>query len=139
MRVGDEPCVACLGGAIPCKGGGNLGCWKRDPRPARIAAIVDSYGGIRTIVGTIKSIRANTRADELCHRVPHLIVHEPIAWNDIPIVIERARLELLKWLDRRPNLTEVEQECVAMYRLRCLRFNGRGPKGSFVLDEIVAA
>ena len=74
-------------------------------------------------MGTMKSIRAMTRPDELCHLVPNLIVHEPIAWGDIPIVVERARLEFLKWLDTRPNLTELNQNSVALYRLRCLEQN----------------
>ena len=56
----------------------------------------------------------------MVHVVPNLIVHEPIAWNDVPVVIERARVELLRWLDTRPNLTATEHECVMMYRLRCL-------------------
>jgi hypothetical protein len=133
VRAGDERCKACQGGAVPCKGGGNRRCWCRDPRPARIAIILDSYGGARTIVGTTKSIKANTRHDELCHKVPKLIVHEPIAWNDIPIVIERARIELLAWLYTLPNLTEVEQECVEMYRLRCLEQE----QGSLDLSSIV--
>lgn len=119
MRAGDEPCKACDGGARPCKGGGNLGCWRRHPGKQYIAAIIDTYGGFRTIVGTRRSIRANTRHDDLCHVVPRLVVHEPIAWNDIPIVVERSRLELLKWLDTRPNLTTAQYEAVTMYRLRC--------------------
>lgn len=133
MRPGDEGCRACLGGAIPCKGGGNLLCWRRDKRTAYIAIILDTYGGARTIVGTKQSIRANTRHDELRYIVPNLTVHEPIAWGDIPIVIERARLELLKWLDKRPNLTETQQQCVTFWRLRALE----QPRGSLNLDEIV--
>jgi hypothetical protein len=131
----NEHCRACRGG--PCKGGGNKRCWRRDPRPARIAIILDSYGGARTIVGTKWNIKANTRHDELCHKVPKLIVHEPIAWNDIPYVIERARIELLAWLCTLPNLNEVEHECVTMYRLRCSENGGRGPSGSLNLYEIV--
>lgn len=137
MRAGGEGCTTCAGGAIPCKGGGNKKCWRRDPRKARIAIILDSYGGARTIVGTKDSIRANTRHDELCYVVPRLIVHEPIAWNDIPIVIERARIELLMWLDRRPNLDEIAHECVTMYRLRCSENGGRGPQGSLNIHDIV--
>lgn len=136
MRKGDEPCVACDGGARPCKGGGNLLCWRRDPKPARIATILDTYGGNRFIVGHERAVRANTRHDELCHIVPDLIVHEPIAWNDIPIVIERAKLELFKWLDTLPNLTETEQTCVTMYRLRLLEMATPG-RGTLQLNAIV--
>jgi hypothetical protein len=120
MRSGDEGCKACNGGAIPCKGGGNKLCWRRDPRPAHIALICDSYGGARTIVGTRFSIRCNTRHDELCHVVPGLVVHEPIAWGDIPVVIARAKLEFEKWLDTRPNLDEQQHVCVTFYKLRQL-------------------
>jgi len=137
MRTGDEGCKACLGGAIPCKGGGNKLCWRRDRRSQYIAIILDTYGGARTIVGTKHSIRANTRHDELYRIVPKLIVHEPIAWGDIPIVIERARIELLKWLDTRPNLDELQHRIVQMYRMRCLEHDGRGPRGSLNLYEIV--
>jgi hypothetical protein len=119
-RPGDEGCTACAGGAIPCKGGGNLGCRKRDPHPARIALILDSYGGARTIVGTRRAIKENTRQDEIARIVPGLAVHEPIAWNDIPVVIARARLEFERWLDTLPNLTEDEDRSVRLYRLRKL-------------------
>lgn len=133
MRKGAAPCVACRGGEIPCKGGGNKQCCKRHPGRQYIAAIVDSYGGIRTVVGTRGSIGANTRHDEICHVVPNLIVHEPIAWNDIPIVIERAKIEFEKWLDTRPNLTEDEARSVVLYRLRKLEQN----QGSMNLHAMV--
>lgn len=120
MRAGDEGCGACAGGAIPCKGGGNLRCWRRHPGPQRIALILDSYGGIRTIVGTRAAIRANTRHDEYAHTVPRLVVHEPIAWNDIPVVVERSKLEFDLWLDTRPNLDEDMHRAVTLYRLRKL-------------------
>lgn len=127
-------CKACNGG--PCKGGGNKKCQRRHGGRQHIAAVIDTYGGIRTVVGTLRSIVANTRHDELCHIVPKLIVHEPIAWNDIPIVIERARLELVKWLDTRPNLTNVEQEAVTMYRLRCLEhISAQGSLNIFEMCE----
>ena len=129
MPSGRTDCPVCRG-VVGCKGGGNKQCRKRDPRSARIATILDTYGGARTIVGTLRSVRANTRQDELLHVVPNLIVHEPVAWNDIPIVIERARLELLKWLSTRPNLTEIEDLCVRLYHLRCLEHGGRGPRGT---------
>jgi hypothetical protein len=134
MRPGDEGCSACAGGAVPCKGGGNLGCWKRNPKPARIALILDSYGGARTIVGSLKSIKANTRHDDISHLVPRLIVHEPIAWGDIPIVIERARLEFESWLATLPNLTEDEDRSVRLYRLRNLEHHAS--HGACNVDEM---
>jgi hypothetical protein len=125
LRSQDAACRICLGGIIPCKGGGNRGCWRRDPKVARIALILDSYGGARTIVGTRRSIQDNARQDELAHIIPRLRVHEPIAWNDIPLVIERARLEFEKWLDMRPNLPEHLHHAVTLYRLRKLEQNQR--------------
>ncbi len=89
-----------------------------------IAIIVDTYGCSRTIVADELSMGENVRHDELAHVVPNLIVHEPIAWGDIPIVIERARLELEKWLATRPNLTELQHQIVTMYRLRQSRHIG---------------
>jgi len=117
MRIHDAACPACSG-VVPCKGGGNMRCYKRNPHAAHIALILDSYGGVRTIVADRKSFKANVRHDEFFHVVPGLIVHEPIAWGDIPIVIERARLEFEKWLDTRPNLDEDMYQAVVLYRLR---------------------
>lgn len=118
-------CNECAGGALPCKGGGNVRCAKRDPHPAHIAIVVDTYGGARTIVASRKSLKANVASDELVHVVPKLVVHEPIAWNDIPYVIMRAKLEFEEWLDTRPNLTEDQDLAVRMYRLRKLELNQR--------------
>jgi len=124
MRRGDEPCRACFGGIVSCKGGGNTRCWRRNPKAAHIAIILDTYGGARTIVADRESLKANVRFDELVHVVPDLIVHEPIAWGDIPIVIERARIELERWLETRPNLDELQHEIIKMYRIRQLRSGG---------------
>jgi hypothetical protein len=133
--MADKPCNACAGRTLPCKGGGNLDCVKRDPKPARIALILDTYGGARTIVGPRRSIKANTRHDEVCHVVPGLIVHEPIAWGDIPTVIERAKIEFEMWLDTRPNLTKDEHHAVVLYRLRQLEHPDS--HGSCNIEEMV--
>lgn len=115
----DPKCSVCRG-VMLCKGGGNRHCRKRDPRPARIALILDTYGGIRVIVGTARSIKYNTRHDEFAHVVPKLVVHEPIHWNDIPIVVERAKFEFEKWLGTKPNLSKELHDAVTLYHLRCL-------------------
>lgn len=125
MRVDDVECVVCKG-VVPCKGGGNTLCLRRDPQAHHIALILDSYGSTRTIVANRKSLKANVRHDELAHVVPGLLVHTPIAWNDIPIVIARAKLEFDKWLDTRPNLSEDMALAVRLYRLRGLRRRGSG-------------
>lgn len=110
-------------------------CRKRDPRSARIALIVDSYGGSRVIVSQRKSIAHHVRQGEMVHIVPKLFVHEPIAWNDIPMVVDRAELEFEKWLSTRPNLTAQDQNVVTLYRLRRLRHPDS--KGSVNLLDIV--
>lgn len=110
-------------------------CHRRNPHAAHIAIILDTYGGARTIVADRRSMRENVRQDEMALVVPNLLVHEPIAWNDIPIVIERARLELEKWLATRPNLNELQHQIVTMYRLRCLEHSGS--KRSFDPSAIV--
>lgn len=133
MRAGDEGCKACKGGSVPCKGGGNINCWRRNPCAAHIALILDTYGGSRVIVADLDSLNANMLDDELAHVVPDLLVHEPIAWNDIPIVIERARVEFEKWLETRPNLDEGHSRSVALYRLRALE----NPQRSLDLAAIV--
>lgn len=117
----DDDCPVCAPYGVECKGGGNKLCRKRDPKPARIALILDQYGNTRTVVGTQESIKANTGPGEWTHLVPKLVVHTPIAWNDIPIVIERAKLEFDRWLEMRPNLSEDMHHAVVLYRLRCLR------------------
>ena len=117
-RFGPPWCKACQG--RECLGGGIRACAQRDPRPAHIALILDTYGGVRTIVGTRASIQANTRHDELARVVPGLIVHEPITWDDIPVVIARAKLEFERWLDTRPNLDADMHQAVVLYRLRKL-------------------
>jgi hypothetical protein len=118
-------CVACSGDETQCKGGGNRRCRKRNPRASRLAGVLDTYGGIRFVVAHRTELRHHVRCDELLFVVPRLIVHEPIAWNDIPIVIARIELEFGKWLDTRPNLDEAGSVAVQMYKLRCLEHTKR--------------
>jgi hypothetical protein len=136
MRTDDVDCPACHG-SVPCKGGGNLDCHKRDPLTHHIALVLDSYGGVRTVVADWSSLMANVGRDEWAHVVPDLIVHTPIAWNDIPIVIARAKLEFDKWLDTRPNLDENFSRAVTLYRLRQLRHTDN--QGSLDLNAVVWA
>jgi hypothetical protein len=126
MRHPAHPCLACNDCRIPCKGGGNLWCALRSPDTSIIAGILDSYGGMRVVVTHRNALRCHVRHDELAIVVPKLTVHEPIAWNDIPIVIRRAEIEIDKWIARRgiPN-DPVQRECVVMYQLRCLEHTQR--------------
>ena len=122
MRWGklDQQCPACEYGFRPCKGGGNKGCIKRNPLPSVIVGIIDTYGGMRVVVTHRRDVRHHVRHDELAIIVPRLRVHEPIAWNDIPIVVKRCEIEIEKWIKQRgiPN-DPVRRECVVMYQLRC--------------------
>lgn len=65
-----------------------------------------------------KTFRHHVRNGEMLYIVPKLLVHEPIAWNDIPLVVERAKIEFEKWLGTRPNLTEGDHNTVKLYWLR---------------------
>jgi hypothetical protein len=133
MREEDADCPECRG-TMPCYGGGNVRCWRRHREPQIIAAILDSYGGVRTIVCTMDVLLHHVGEGELARVVPNLTVHEPIAWNDIPSVIERARIELEKWIDTRPNLDAQMHHAVTLYRLRCLE--QRANKGSLDFNAI---
>lgn len=134
MNVG-ATCPACDGGALPCKGGDNARCLKRDPRPACVALILDRYGGARTVVTQMDALIHHARSDEICHVVPHCVVHEPIAWDDIPSIIRRARSAFERWLERRPNLGEAQHHAVMLYRLRQQRHSGS--RGSLDVSAIV--
>jgi hypothetical protein len=108
-------CKVCDGAA--CTGGGNLQCAKRDPRPSALYGILDTYGGLRFVV-TADAIEHHARHDEIAIRVPDLIVHEPIAWGDIPIVIARIEIVVDEWLARGVSNEPHAREAAAMYRLR---------------------
>jgi hypothetical protein len=128
-----DTCPACSG--LDCKGGGNRSCAKRDPKPSRLYGIIDTYGGIRFVVTHRNAIKHHIKHDELLIAVPNLKVHEPIAWNDIPIVIARIELTVANYLKTYiPNDPTLAQ-CAKMYRLRCLE--SRSAKGSLNLSAIV--
>lgn len=124
-------CQACRG-AKPCLGGGDLLCYKRNPLPSRLAGIVDTYGSIRFVVTHRKQLEHHKRHDELLIVVPRLVVHEPIAWNHIPVVIKRIELTVQKWIEENSPNEEWAQEAVRMYRLRCLE----NPQRSLDLEAV---
>ncbi len=111
-------CEACKHSS-PCKGGGNKQCVRRNPRPSIVAAVLDTYGGMGVVVTHRKNLKHHVRHDELAIVAPGLIVHEPIAWNDIPIVIRRMEIEVDKWIARGIPNDPLHREIVTMYRLRC--------------------
>lgn len=127
----DPACLVCQG-KIECKGGGNMRCRKRDPRASRIAGILDTYGGLRFVVTHKKNLKSHARPDELLFIAPGL-VHEPIAWNDIPHVVAKIEWWVDKQLRERPPNTEHGVQAATMYRLRCLE----NKKKSLDLSTIV--
>lgn len=133
-RHGPFFCALCRGQS--CWGGGNKGCVQRDPRPSILAGILDSYGGLRSVVTYEDRVCAHVRPDEIAIVVPNLTVHEPIAWGDIPYVIARIKLEVDRWIEQIaiPNEDHI-REAVAMYQLHKLRHPSA--QGSIHLPDIV--
>lgn len=135
MRRFDDECPVCGPQHVECKGGGNTRCRQRNSRASRLAGIIDTYGGIRFVVTHKRNLRHHVKSDELLFIVPNLLVHEPIAWNDIPSVVRRIEIETAKQIDAMPEPNEAwKREAIAMYRLRCLE--QRTNKKSLNLDEI---
>ena len=128
----DPLCPVCLV-VIECKGGGNKQCRKRDPRPSHVAGILDTYGGLRFIVTHKASFKHHMRDDEVLLVVPNTLVHEPIAWGDIPGLIGKIEWYVRKWIDENSPNELHTQQAVQMYRLRCLEQN----QGSLDLNAIV--
>jgi hypothetical protein len=102
-----------------CWGGGNKRCAQRDPQPSHIAAIVDTYGGMRVVVDHMRSFKNHLRHDEILVVVKGVLVHEPIGWGDIPGLIGRVQYEVDQWAEKRHNEPHA-QEAATMYKLRCL-------------------
>ena len=126
-------CPACHG--LACKGGGNVRCIKRNPRASHLYGILDTYGGIRFVITHKSNLKHHVRPDELAIMVPDLIVHEPIAWDDIPVVIRRIELVVDDWIENnRPNEPHA-REAISMYQLRKLEHPN--VKGSLNLGAIV--
>jgi hypothetical protein len=132
-RHGPRNCSICKGGE--CCGGGNKRCVQRDPLPSILAGILDTYGGIRYVVTPRSQLKHHIRPDELCIVVPNLVVHEPIAWGDIPFVTGRIEYAVDQWIKRRgiPNEPHA-REAVIMYKLRCLEANKRSLDLSAIVE-----
>ena len=132
MRPEDASCPACHG-TIPCKGGGNKRCHRRDPRPSRIAAVLDTYGGIRFVVAYRRNMKHHARHDEVLIMVPRVIVHEPIVWGDLPGMTGRIEHEVTKWLQRGEPNEPHALEAWRMHKLRRLE----QPRRALNLYDIV--
>lgn len=82
---------------------------------------------------TADDIARHTRCDETAIPVPDLIVHEPIAWGDIPIVIARIEAIVEAWIARGIPNEPHAREAVTMYRIR----QQERPRRSLDLGAIV--
>lgn len=117
-RFGPPSCPACHG-LVSCYGGGVKSCAQRDPKPSRIAGILDSYGGVRVVVTRARDFRNHVRASEFLCLVPGKRVHEPIAWGDIPPVIALGELAVRTWVERNERANDPEKrEAIRAYRSR---------------------
>lgn len=124
-------CRACNG--FECKGGGNTICLRRDPHASHLAGIIDTFGSLRFVIAHRKTLKHHARPDELLLIVPGIVVHEPITWTDIPMVIGHIERWVDRWIvDNIPNEPHA-REAVRMYRLRCLE----NPRRALDMNTIV--
>lgn len=130
-HFGPSNCSVCQG--KECLGGNNKKCVQRDPRPSILAGILDIYGGLRFVVTYRRQLKEHIRPNELAVIVPHLLVHEPLAWGNIPYVVNRIETTIKNWLETyRPN-SEIKQQIITLYKLRCLE----SPRRALNLEQIV--
>lgn len=80
-----------------------------------VAGILDGYGGWHTVVAPRSSLKHHVRPGQIMCIVPGFKVQEPVAWNDIPMVIGRAELAILEWIGTRNDLSD---PAIALFLLR---------------------
>lgn len=109
-------CPICDG--LTCKGGDFTRCIKRNKRASVVAAVLDTYGGVRVVVAHRSQLKHHKKDDEIMVVVPNLVVHEPIGWNRIPVIVRHAEQAIDLWIENnRPN----EEWAMMACRLRQLR------------------
>jgi hypothetical protein len=114
-RFGPLHCDLCKG--AECRGGGNLTCVQRDPRPSKVACILDSYGGSRVVIDY--NPKTHARPDEIVVLVKGLRIHEPLAWGDIPGCVGRAEHELKEWVHRNSGTNDaLKREAIQWWKFR---------------------
>ena len=134
-RFGPPTCPVCWG--RECWGGSNKTCAQRDPKPSRIGGILDTYGGLRAVVTHKDKFKHHVRPDEVLILVPGVRLHEPIPWGLHPKIKDAVEAEVEKWIDRGPPNEPHARQAATMYRLRGLEHNGRGPRRTLNLYDIV--
>lgn len=84
-----------------------------------IAGILDIYGGYRVVVTEPWRYQFHVRADEMLFMVPGVEIQEPVAWGDIPSIIQAADNCIEEYIRTRndPDLPT----SVKLYQLRRLR------------------
>ena len=75
------------------------------------------------VVAHKKTLKHHARSDDLLIVVQPILVHEPIAWGDIPGLIEHVTWYVRKWIDDNNPNEPWAQQAVRMYKLRCLEQN----------------
>src|SRR5215475_6822454 len=89
--------------------------------PSDLAAIVDSYGGLRVVVAPARTFRHHVRPGEMLFQVPDFKIREPVPWEKIPYVIALAERQVAWWIRTRNDPADLELEPIRFYRLRQLR------------------
>ena len=80
-----------------------------------VAGILDGYGGWHTVVAPRASLKHHVRPGQIMCIVPGFKIAEPVPWNDIPMVINRAELAILEWIGTRNDLSD---PAIALFLLR---------------------
>jgi hypothetical protein len=86
-----------------------------------VAAILDGYGGWHVAVEKPHQMWRHHRPGQLCLVVPDFTVIEPVPWDDIPSVINRAQAHIEWWIKTRNDPETLEHPAVKLYNIRKLR------------------
>ncbi len=88
---------------------------------SHIAGILDCHGGLRVVVGSLRSIYANCSIifPEKLFILPGILVDEPVAWADIPWTIRRVELYIDWWCRTRNDLDALRHVAITRYIGRC--------------------
>lgn len=80
-----------------------------------VAGIIDSGGGLRVVVTQRWRIRHHVRKGERLFIVPDMLVQEPVPWDEIPAVINKAKLHLAKQMAAENSCGECRACCKTLY------------------------
>jgi hypothetical protein len=97
-----------------------------------VAGILDGYGGWHVVVAPRKTLKHHVRPGQIMVIVPHFSVQEPVPYDDIPSVINRAELAILEWIGRQNDHSD---PAIALFLLRRQRGFNRGSVNLFDIVE----